>query len=72
MRVIEHSRDHAEYTAEVSRLEDPPPTTYDQRLADRLAAFAGLTAALAVVATRAGPDYERAPGLTTRAGPGRN
>jgi hypothetical protein len=50
MRVIERSSDHAEDTAEVPRPVYRPRTTDDQGLADRLAAFAGLAAALAAIA----------------------
>jgi hypothetical protein len=50
MRVIERESDYAESTAEVPRLSGLPATTNDQRLADRLAALAGLAAAIAAVA----------------------
>jgi hypothetical protein len=50
MRVIERGSGHAEYASDVLRLGRRPQTTYDQRLANRLAGFAGLAAALAALA----------------------
>jgi hypothetical protein len=50
MRVIEGVSAHAEYMAEIPLLRDPPKTANDRRLADRLAALAGLAAALAAIA----------------------
>jgi hypothetical protein len=50
MRVIERGSDHAVDSAAAPRIESRPIPTDDQRLADRLAAFAGLAAALAAVA----------------------
>jgi hypothetical protein len=50
MRVIERHSDHAEYASDVPRLRSQPNNTNGQRLADWLAAFAGLAAALAAAA----------------------
>jgi hypothetical protein len=50
MRVIEHTSDHAECSEGAPRLAYPPNTTDDRRLADRLAALAGVAAAFAALA----------------------